>query len=221
MKKSLKVVVLDVDPDRARTLFYTGGADDDEAPPTVPNASGPRAWAEAKLHALKESWRHAEGRAARWCRAVWHWLHRFTHPDETLLARLRLAREIELHHPERMSAEEVQAAWRSFLAASRRRHWPWFVANLLIAPLSVVLAVLPGPNVIGYWFAYRALHHGLILHGLRQVRKRRVETVLHSTGRLDREAGSEAERLAALGHDSEAVGAFLRRHGVKPERPAA
>ena len=220
MKKPLKVVLLAVEPDRARTLFYADPAEDDETSPTEPPPQGFPARVKARLLALKSGWQHPKGRAARWGRRVWHWLHRFTHPDEELLARLRTAREVELHHSEALSAEEVNAAWAAFLASSRRRHWPWFLANLLVAPLSIVLAVLPGPNVIGYWFAYRALHHGLILRGLGKMRKGRVATILRPSGMLTPGVVPESAALEALGYDPNAVDEFLRRHRVNPRRPA-
>ena len=60
-------------------------------------------------------------------------------------------------------------AWNAFLAEGLRRHRPWFVVNLLISPLTVVLAPLPGPNIIGYWFVFRAWQDGMILLGIRRV----------------------------------------------------
>ena len=58
--------------------------------------------------------------------------------------------------------------------------------NTLIAPFTVLFAILPGPNVIGYWFAYRAIHHTLIVWGLRRVRTARIPIELHPVASLDR-----------------------------------
>jgi hypothetical protein len=77
--------------------------------------------------------------------------------------------------------------WDAYLNHRWWRHLLWMSANGLVAPPGLlILWVLPGPNVIGYWFAYRAIHHALILWGIRRVRRGRVEVVLRPEGRLDR-----------------------------------
>jgi hypothetical protein len=209
MAGPLTVILIDVEPGTGRHVFYArppvGGEDErgDGPPPR-----GLRARVEARLRRLRSLWQHSSGRAARLSRAAWEWLQRRTHPDESLLARLRSAETVDLHHPASMSAEEASAAWSAFLARSRRRHWPWFVFDLLAAPGAAVLAVLPGPNIIGYWFFYRAVHHALILHGLGNARSGRLATRLRPG----------AAHPAALDCDPEAVDDFLRRHGVPVRR---
>jgi hypothetical protein len=137
-----------------------------------------------------------------------------------LLARLRSADVIELHHPSAMDAAEAEAAWSTFLAVSRRRHWPWLVVNALVSPLTVLLAPLPGPNLVGYWFAYRAVHHLLILVGVRRVRAGRVTTRFRPAEALDRPLRQGAGRDEAAGHlaplvgDPHGLGSFLDRQGV-------
>ena len=80
-------------------------------------------------------------------------------------------------------------------------------ANGLVAPPALaMLWLLPGPNVIGYWFAYRAVHHALIVWGIRRVRRGRVELELRPVAELDRpiEVDDEGKaRHAAL--DGEAA----------------
>lgn len=219
--KPLKVLLLHAESGVRRPLFYADPPDEDEdareasaGPPPV----GLRARVGARLHRLKLAWKHSESQAARWTRATWDWLQRHTHPDETLLARLRSVRVVEIYHPDALNAGEVEAVWSEFLTRARRRHWPWFLVNLVVAPLTVVLGPLPGPNLIFYWFAYRAVHHGLILRGLRRARTGHVATVLRPTDRLRPEPPHEPEDLAALGVAPGAVGEFLARHGAPPLR---
>jgi hypothetical protein len=59
------------------------------------------------------------------------------------------------------------------------------VLYALVAPPSVILAVLPGPNVIGFWFAYRAIHHGLVVWGISRARRERVPIELYALETLD------------------------------------
>jgi hypothetical protein len=224
----LKVFLLRVEPDGR--VFYSeaepepeDAAEDDHEPS---RHRGLRGWAEARFQRLKSGWQHSQSGAVRLTRRAWEWLHRRTHPDEVLLARLRKATEIEVHHPPSLSADDVAAAWSAFLARGRRRHWPWFIVNTLIAPLTILLGPLPGPNVIGYWFAYRAFHHLFILLGLGRARSGRVATRFRPADALEpplRPPADHAElaaRLAPLGCDPAALAEFLERQGViRPPGP--
>ena len=83
-----------------------------------------------------------------------------THPDEAMLARLRSARRIDLYHPASRAGDEIHAIWRGYLSQQWWRHLLWFSFNGVVSvPTIVILWILPGPNLIGYWFAYRAIHH--------------------------------------------------------------
>ena len=114
-----------------------------------------------------------------------------------------------------MPPETAERDWDAFLTSSRRRHWPWFVVNAVVSPLTVLLAPLPGPNLIGYWIAYRAVHHLLILIGIRKVRDRRVAVAFSPVEGLDAAADLDdaGARLAALGCDPECVREFVERRG--------
>jgi len=121
-----------------------------------------------------------------WMRRTWDWLHSLTRPDEAMLARLRSARRIDLFHPAARPGSDVSAAWRGYLNHQWRRHLFWMSINGVIAPFSVLFAILPGPNLIGYWFAYRAIHHSLVVWGIRQVWRDKISTGLHPVAALDR-----------------------------------
>jgi Mitochondrial K+-H+ exchange-related len=215
MSRLLEIMLLDAAA--GRVLFYADPpADDGDPNPSEEIPRGLRQRIAAKWKTWKTRLRQSQGLAARWCRAVWEWLHARTHPDEPLLARLHNAETIELSHPSGWSESEVQAGWLAFLNASRRRHWPWFVVNCLVAPFTILLGPLPGPNLIGYWIAYRAIHHGFILHGLRKARHGRIALRLRADPRLDAERAEPPVRLAALGCEPVAVREFLRRHRIEP-----
>lgn len=185
-----------------------------------PVHTGLRGWAEGRLRRLEERWTHSRGAAARWGRAIWSWLHSRTHPDEPLLARLRSAGTITLHHPASMDADVAGDVWARFLDGGWRRHLPWFIVNTLVAPLTIVLVPIPGPNLIGYWVAYRAIHQLLILVGIRRVRRGRVETTFSSVEALNPPiAIDEPELAVAIGCDPSALREFLDQRGVEAAVP--
>jgi hypothetical protein len=230
----VKIYLLSID--NRRFFFYADESEAVRAEGEGSESSGPAPsglWGRLRERfvTLKSAWEHSESRVARWTRQSWDWLHSWAHPDEAMLARLRSARQIDLHHPAARHGDEVRALWGDYLAHRWWRHLLWFGTNGLAAiPGLAILWVLPGPNVIGYWFAYRTIHHALIVWGIRRVRRGRVRIELHPLMSLDRpiERGEGGKaRHAAL--DDEA--AQLDEHvawsetestGVIPdeERPA-
>ena len=215
MRTLLNVYLLTLTSDQR--VFYSEMI----APAESPAHTGLRGWAERRLRRLEQRWTHSRGTAARWGRAVWSWLHSRTHPDEPLLGRLRSASAITLHHPASMDADIASDVWAHLLDRGWRRHLPWFIIDTLVAPLTIVLVPLPGPNLIGYWVAYRAIHHLLILAGIRRVRRRHVETTFLSVEALNPSIAIDEPELAlAIGCDPSALREFLEHRGVEAAAPA-
>lgn len=176
--------------DHERFFFYSDDSEgsDDEGQAEVSDAkprSGVRGWLQEKFLRFKSAWKHADEGALHWMRRAWDWLHKLTRPDEPMLARLRPARRIDLHHPAAYGGDEVRIVWREYLRRQWWRHLLWMSVHGVIAPVSAILAVLPGPNVIGYWFAYRALHHSLVVWGIRRILNEKIPIELHSLAELD------------------------------------
>lgn len=156
-----------------------------------PPQNGFRGWLDRKATNFKEKWAHADHGATGKARALWDWLHRRIPTDETTLIRLRKASSIEIHYPITLSSEEARSLWVAYLARCRRRHLPWLFVNTLLSPVSVLLAPVPGPNLIGYWFAYRAVRDLLALRGVRLAQQEgRVVTTYHATEIFETYAGA-------------------------------
>jgi hypothetical protein len=204
--RAVKVYLLSID--NRRFFFY---ADESEAARREDNAaespgtpsSGLWGRLHDRFHSLKSTLEHSESRVATWTRRTWDWLHTWAHPDESMLARLRSTRHIDLHHPASRSVGEVRALWGDYLTHRWWRHLLWLALNSVIAPFTVLFALLPGPNLIGYWFAYRAIHHALIVWGIRRARRGRIWIELHPMSSLDRpverDEGGRAKHAALDG----------------------
>ncbi len=113
------------------------------------------------------------------------WLLRWVSPDEPFLRQLRSATHIKVHHPTWMSGAIARRHWARYLRRRRRRHAIWFALNAVVSPLTIILALLPGPNVIGYWFVYRAACHGLACFGVRRGLKSLDDTTFDELEALD------------------------------------
>ena len=175
--------------DDERFFFYSdeSEADDegDGGESAAPRRTGIRGWFDARFRRWKSAWQNADAGALHWMRRVWDWLHTLTRPDESMLARLRPARRIDLHHPATRGEDEVRSVWRNYLKSQWWRHLLWLSVNGVITPFALLLFVLPGPNLIGYWFAYRAIHHLLVVWGIGRVLRKKIPVELHSVIELD------------------------------------
>ena len=174
----------------SRFFFYSDESqvshDTDDVDDSSNSPSGVLGWFHVRYSRFRSAWQHADSGALLWMRQTWDWLHTWVHPDETMLARLWSARKIELLHPASRHEDEVRAIWADYLRTQSWRHLFWLSCNGIIAPVTIItLWILPGPNLIGYWFAYRAIHHSLVVWGIRKVQRKQVPTELNPVAALD------------------------------------
>jgi len=86
--------------------------------------------------------------------------------EQRLLWHLRHHTAACLHHPTDMPADRALAIMRASMVRDRDRHLRWLVIDsLLMVVLGVGLFFVPGPNVIGYYFAFRVVGHYLSRKG--------------------------------------------------------
>jgi Mitochondrial K+-H+ exchange-related len=214
--------------DHARFFFYWDESEasddtDHSDDSSTPRRSGVRGWFLARYDRFRSAWQHADSGALRWMRQSWEWLHTWAHPDEAMLARLWSARRVDLYHPASRRGDEILTTWNDYLRQQWRRHLVWLIVNGVIAPISVLFAILPGPNLIGYWFAYRAVHHSLVVWGIRRVRRNTIQTELHSIVALDLpvEMGKDGKHVhAALTGRAAGLDTHMARHCSASRAPA-
>jgi hypothetical protein len=184
-----------------RCVFYSEGPEmvaeaEAEAPARRP---GMRGWAERRYKSLQAILTESEKGVGLRVRRIWEWLQKRIPPDEPALRALRGVSAVVLHHPPTFTEAEAQELWRSYLKSRQGGHMFWFVINALVSPLTLLLAPLPGPNVIGYWFVYRSTCHMLARLGARNARSEQVTTEFLASDALDGAFGAEdKERIASL-----------------------
>nr|ALS88798.1 mitochondrial K+-H+ exchange-related protein [uncultured bacterium] len=212
----MKIYVLSLGD--GRYVFYS------EEPETAAEAEAPeprrgmRGWAERRYKSLQVILNESEKGVGLRIRRIWESLQKRISPDEPVLRSLRRARTIVLHHPDSFTEAETRTLWRDYLKNRKGRHTFWFVINLLVSPLTLVLAPLPGPNIIGYWFVYRAVCHLLARLGAANARSAQVTTKFLSTAALDGSFGSgNDERIAdvSLNFELRGLDEFVKRMTAK------
>jgi hypothetical protein len=89
--------------------------------------------------------------------------------EQRLLWHIRNCAEARLFHPPDMAPEQARALMRDSMVRDRDRHFRWLVIDsFLMVVLGIGLFFVPGPNVIGYYFAFRVVGHYLSWRGARQ-----------------------------------------------------
>jgi hypothetical protein len=88
--------------------------------------------------------------------------------EQRLLWQLRGRAAVTLVHPDDVSDDQAQQLLRRSLQRDWERHRFWLILDLLGGIGSVLLILLPGPNLLGYYFLFRIVGHYLSLRGARQ-----------------------------------------------------
>jgi hypothetical protein len=85
--------------------------------------------------------------------------------EQRLLWRLRKETELSLHYPDDMTADAATTEARRELRYEADRHLKWIIIDGLIFVISGALAIVPGPNVLAYYFGFRLVGHYLSRRG--------------------------------------------------------
>ncbi|WZO99612.1 hypothetical protein EP7_001219 [Isosphaeraceae bacterium EP7] len=176
------------------TAFHSEGLNHSERALNESRKGAARGWVEDKFRAARDAIRKSKKGVGKGLAKTWDWLHGLIPSDESMLTNLRLAQELAIHHPSAMTEIEARQAWNTYLRRRRISHTIWLVANLLLAPLSLLLAPFPGPNLIGYWFVFRAVSHLLALRGISVALKDRLPTAWHPSEVLDGSIKGDLDR---------------------------
>lgn len=114
----------------------------------------------------------AAGTAARMKARFLRWLAERV-AEQRLLWRLRTIGEARLQHPDDMPGDRAHHLLQAILKRDADWHFVWATVAGLLFVASGAIAVLPGPNVVAYYFAFRLVGHALswrgARHGMREV----------------------------------------------------
>ncbi len=203
-------------------FFYYDSSEGDATPPAAggSKSAGLWRWAERKWCAARKAMDDPDGSVGRWVGRAWKWLHSFSHPDEAMLVQFASTSEVVLLYPASSPVERVQKAWRRYLKNRSRSHRFWAVANVVAIPFGALFFILPGPNVIGFWFVYRAVYHYLAVRGVGRVRRGAVPTRWRASEELDKPIARDD--FGAPSHEALAAAAKLGDylHWSNPEAQA-
>lgn len=200
-RPAMEVFLVPIAADRYEP--YCEGGDDLDEPG---NAGSPRGWwgrvqdsfRQTLTAAERERVRTAEERETH--RRTWtgrlrsrtlRWIAERI-AEQRLLWHLRRQDQACLVHPADVSAEAALATLRQALQRDSERHRRWLALDGVLLVVSGLLAVVPGPNVLAYYFGFRVFGHYLSWRGARHGLDR-VQWTMRASHEL-----ADLRRVAAL-----------------------
>lgn len=88
--------------------------------------------------------------------------------EQRLLWHLRRETAVNLVHPDDITPAAALELMRGLLSPDRDKHRRWCVIDALLTVASTPLALVPGPNVLAYYFIFRSVGHFLSMQGAQQ-----------------------------------------------------
>jgi hypothetical protein len=88
--------------------------------------------------------------------------------EQRLLWSLRRETEVTVAHPADLAFDQVRTVINRVLQRDRDRHLRWLIIDSLLAIASAALVILPGPNFVFYYFAFRLVGHWFSMQGANQ-----------------------------------------------------
>ncbi len=86
-------------------------------------------------------------------------------PVERVLKAIVGSSELVVHFGPSLKEDEARSRFRNLLRRQRMKHTFWLILDAAFAPLTLLLAPVPGPNVIGYYPLLRFLSHYRAIRG--------------------------------------------------------
>ena len=87
--------------------------------------------------------------------------------EQRLLWNLRRQTEVMLVYPKDLETQTALETMRGLLQHDASRHRRWLVIDVLALMTAVLFSIIPGPNVIAYYFSFRVIGHYLSIRGAR------------------------------------------------------
>jgi hypothetical protein len=87
--------------------------------------------------------------------------------EQRLLWHLRGQASATAWFPDDLAEQDASVELKRILRSDADRHRRWLIIDLACLLVAIVFSIVPGPNLLGYYFAFRVVGHYLSLGGAR------------------------------------------------------
>lgn len=101
----------------------------------------------------------APGKARRALAAGRRWLERRGGATERVLRAVRDLETVEVWYPAVLGEPAARTRYRELVEEAVEKHGRWLLVDGVLLPLSAVLSLVPGPNLLFAYLAWRTLGH--------------------------------------------------------------
>jgi hypothetical protein len=115
--------------------------------------------------------------------------------EQRLLWHMRRQSAARLTYPADLDESRAMPIVRKTLQSDFEKHRWWFVVNCVAFAFGALLTLLPGPNLVAYYFAFRLVGHFLSLRGARQGLRAVAWTTASSEPLAELRALAKADRV--------------------------
>jgi hypothetical protein len=161
-----------------RYQLYVEIPPEEAAADATPDVSG-NGWIARQVHRFREML--AEAERARLRResgekddgsGLWNWIMRKVAEaiaEQRLLWNLRQQTQAEVRHPDDMNGAQALQEVKAEFTRDVSRHLRWLIVDgVLMVATAIVFTLIPGPNLIAWYFTFRAIGHFLSWRGARK-----------------------------------------------------
>ncbi len=174
----MQVYLVPVGP-TSHHLYVETADDDDEGAP--PSNEAPQGWVARQMARFRAMLAEAEAERRRTERGeaaqssgIWKWILRKiaeTIAEQRLLWLLRKETVVDLRYPPDLGADAALKEVREEFARDSAKHLRWLIIDsILVAITGPLFFFVPGPNVVSWYFTFRAVAHFLSWRGARKGR---------------------------------------------------
>ena len=79
--------------------------------------------------------------------------------SEKLLKEMTTLSQITVYYPANLSLDKVREIYNGIIQVQIKKHKRWFIVDGALLPISAIFSIVPGPNLLLAYLAWRTLAH--------------------------------------------------------------
>lgn len=114
---------------------------------------------DCRTDSASESEKSAKGKFVRLMKSGYHAGTAKRNRSEKLLKEMTALSQITVHYPANLSDHDAREIYDYLIQSQIKKHKRWLIVDGALLPVSAILTLVPGPNVLMAYLAWRTLTH--------------------------------------------------------------